>query len=62
LTRAESRVRSKVENVIAVMKLKIGFAKVRDRGLLKNANRLFTTCALMNFFLVRKQLLCATAG
>jgi len=34
----------------------------RYRGLRKNANRLFTTCALVNLFLVRKRLLCATAG
>jgi IS5 family transposase len=59
--RTKSRVRSKVEHVFGVMKLKFGFTKVRYRGLLKNANRLFTTCALVNLFLVRKQLLCATA-
>jgi IS5 family transposase len=45
-----------------VMKLKFGFVKVRYRGLLKNANRLFTTCALVNLFMIRKQLLCPTAG
>jgi len=55
-------VRSKVEHVFAVMKLKFGFVKVRYRGLWKNSNRLFTTCALVNLFLVRKQLLRATAG
>src|SRR5450759_5626331 len=60
--RTKSRVRSKVEHVFAVMKLKFGFTKVRYRGLRKNANRLFTTCALVNVFLVRKQLLCPTAG
>jgi len=45
-----------------VMKLKFGFVKVRYRGLQKKANRLFTTCALVNLFLMRKQLLCMTAG
>jgi len=60
--RTKSRVRSKVEHVFAVMKLKFGFVKVRYRGLWKNSNRLFTTCALVNLFLVRKQLLRATAG
>jgi IS5 family transposase len=39
------------------MKLKFGFVKVRYRGLKKNANRLFTTCALVNLFLVRRKLL-----
>jgi IS5 family transposase len=60
--RTKSRVRSKVEHVFAVMKLKFGFTKVRYRGLLKNANRLFTTCALVNLFLMRKQLPCTTPG
>ena len=55
--RTKSRVRSKVEHVFGVMKLKFGFAKVRYRGLLKNANRLFATCALVNLFMVRKKLL-----
>ena len=52
--RTKSRVRSKVEHVFGVMKLKFGFAKVRYRGLAKNANRLFATCALVNLFMVRK--------
>ena len=33
------------------MKLKFGFVKVRYRGLAKNANRLFATCALVNLFM-----------
>ena len=59
--RTKSRVRSKVEHVFAVMKLKFGFVKVRYRGLKKNANRLFATCALVNLFLVRKKLLYSAA-
>jgi IS5 family transposase len=55
--RTKAKVRSKVEHVFAVMKLKFGFVKVRYRGIAKNANRLFTTCALVNLYLVRKQLL-----
>jgi len=50
-------VRSRVEHVFGVMKLKFGFVKVRYRGLKKNANRLFATCALVNVFTVRKTLL-----
>ena len=60
--RTKSSVRSKVEHVFAVMKLKFGFVKVRYCGLDKNANRLFVTCALVNLFLVRKRLLTATAA
>jgi len=55
--RSKSTVRSKVEHVFGVMKLKFGFVKVRYRGLAKNANRLFATCALVNLFMVRKKLL-----
>src|SRR6266705_6678045 len=60
--RTKSSVRSKVEHVFAVLKLKFGFVKVRYRGLDKNANRLFVTCALVNLFLARNRLLCATAA
>ncbi len=59
--RTKSTVRSKVEHVFGVLKLKFGFVKVRYRGLAKNANRLFATCARVNLFLVRKKLLYATA-
>ena len=55
--RVKSKVRSRVEHVFAVMKLKFGFVKVRYRGLAKNANRLFATCALVNLFLARRKLL-----
>jgi IS5 family transposase len=59
--RTKSSVRSKVEHVFAVMKLKFGFTKVRYRGLAKNANRLFAICALVNLFMVRKKLLYSRA-
>ena len=55
--RTKSRVRSKVEHVFQIMKLKFGFVKVRYRGLGKNANRLFATCALVNLFTARWTLL-----
>jgi transposase, IS5 family len=55
--RTKSRVRSRVEHVFGVMKLKFGFVKVRYRGLKKNANRVFATCALVNLFVSRKKLL-----
>ena len=47
----------RVEHVFGVMKLKFGFVKVRYRGLKKNANRLFATCALVNLFVSRRKLL-----
>ncbi len=50
------QMRAKVEHVLAVIKLKFGFTKVRYRGLDKNAHRLFVTCALTNLFLARRQL------
>jgi IS5 family transposase len=59
--RTKSTVRSKVEHVFGVLKLKFGFVKVRYRGLKKNANRLFATCALVNLFMARRKLLYAAA-
>jgi len=59
--RVKSTVRSKVEHVFGVMKLQFGFVKVRYRGLGKNANRLFATCALVNLYMVRKKLLYSVA-
>jgi IS5 family transposase len=55
--RTKSKVRAKVEHVFGVIKRVFGFTKVRYRGLDKNANRLFTTCALANLFIVRTRLL-----
>ena len=54
--RRKSKVRAKVEHVFQVMKLKFGFVKVRYRGLKKNGNRLFATCALVNLYLARQKL------
>jgi transposase, IS5 family len=55
--RTKSKVRAKVEHVFQVMKLHFGFVKVRYRGLKKNAQRLFVTCALVNLFVSRRKLL-----
>jgi len=55
--RTKARVRSRVEHVFQIMKLKFGFTKVRYRGLRKNAHRLFATCALVNLFTARWKLL-----
>jgi transposase, IS5 family len=56
--RAKSRVRAKVEHVFAVVKRQWGFAKVRYRGLAKNATRAFVALALANLYLTRPR----TAG
>ena len=55
--RTKSKVRAKVEHPIGVIKRVFGFAKVRYRGLKKNAHRLLVTCALANLFMVRRHLL-----
>jgi IS5 family transposase len=55
--RSKSRVRAKVEHVFGVIKRVFGFQKVRYRGLAKNTNRLYVTCALANLFIVRARLL-----
>lgn len=51
--RTKSRIRSRVEHSIGIIKRVFGFNKVRYRGLAKNANRLYVTAALANIFLVR---------
>ena len=53
----KSKVRAKVEHAFLIIKRIFGFAKVRYRGLMKNANRLFVTCALANLYRVRHRLL-----
>ena len=55
--RRTSSVRSKVEHAFHVIKRIFGFVKVSYRGLEKNANRLFVTCALANLYMVRRMLL-----
>ena len=55
--KTKSKVRAKGEHPFLVIKRLFGFAKIRYRGLMKNAHRLFVTCALANLFLVRRRLL-----
>jgi len=59
--RTKSKVRSRVEHVIGVIKRIFGFVKVRYRGLAKNAHRLLVTCALANIYMARGRLLRARA-
>ena len=58
--RTKSKVRAKVEHVFGVIKRVFGFAKVRYRGLDKNAHKLFVVSALANLFMVRGRLLRTT--
>ena len=51
--RRKSTVRSRVEHVIGIIKLKFGFTKLRYRDLEKNANRLFATCGLTNLYILQ---------
>lgn len=55
--RNKSKVRAKGEHPFLVIKRLFGFVKVCYRGIAKNANRLFVTCALANLFMVRRTLL-----
>lgn len=55
--RTKSRVRAKVEHAIGVVKRIFGFVKVRYKGLMKNGNRLFATCALANLYMMRHHLM-----
>jgi transposase, IS5 family len=50
-------VRARVEHSIGVIKRVFGFAKVRYRGLNKNAHRPVVTCALANLLIARRHLL-----
>src|SRR6516162_7163152 len=60
--RTKSKVRAKVEHAIGVIKRVFGFAKVRYRGLKKNAHRLLVACALANLFIARRHLLRCPGG
>jgi IS5 family transposase len=55
--RTKSKVRARVEHAFFVIKRVFGFARVRYRGLDKNAHRLIVTCALANLFMARRHLL-----
>ena len=55
--RARARVRDLVEHPFLVLKRLFGFTKVRDRGLEKNAPRLFVACGLVNLYWARRRLL-----
>jgi IS5 family transposase len=53
--RIKSKIRSRVEHVFAVMKLRFGFTKTRYRGMAKNLHRTEATCALINLYTASKR-------
>jgi IS5 family transposase len=55
--RHKSKIRARVEHAIGVLKHIFGFTKVRYRGLMKNAHRLFTLAGLANLYMARTFLL-----
>jgi len=55
--RNKSKIRARVEHVFGVVKRLWGFAKVRYRGLQKNATRAFMALALANIYLSRHRLM-----
>ena len=55
--RNKSKIRARVEHAFGVVKRLWGFAKVRYRGLQKNATRAFTALALANIYLGRQRLM-----
>jgi hypothetical protein len=57
--RTKSKVRAKVEHPIGIINRVFGFAKVRYRGLKKNAHRLLVSCALANVFMALAGTYCA---
>jgi len=53
--RTKSRTRARVEHCFLVLKRQWGFAKVRYRGLAKNANRAFTALAMVNLVMAARR-------
>jgi transposase, IS5 family len=53
--RTKSQTRARVEHPFLVLKRLWGFAKVRYRGLVKNANRVFTALAMVNLYLAARR-------
>ena len=53
----KSRTRARVEHLFHTLKCQFGYTKVRYRGLNKNANHLFSACALVNLVTAKKHLL-----
>ena len=57
INRSRSRTRARGEHAFHVVKRLWGFAKVRYRGIVKNAARAFAIFALANLYMVRRKLM-----
>jgi transposase, IS5 family len=57
VNRIRSRTRARGEHAFHVVKRLWGFAKVRYRGIAKNAARAFSMFALANLYLLRRKLM-----
>ncbi len=60
LERLKASVRAKVEHPFRVIKRQFGYAKVRYRGIAKNAAQVLTLFALSNLWMSRRRLMPAT--
>ena len=56
VNKIRSKTRAKVEHCFGVIKCVFGWRKLSYKGLAKNANRLMTTAALCNLYMVRAKL------
>ena len=55
--RNKSKIRPRVEHVFGIIKHQFGYRKVRYKGLLKNAQAVFTKCALANLVIAKHHLM-----
>jgi len=55
--RNKSKIRPRVEHLFGVIKHQFGYRKVRYKGLAKNAQAVFTKCALANFVIAKRYLM-----
>ena len=60
--RFKASLRAKVEHPFRVIKRQFGYARVRCRGIAKNAAQVATLFALSNLWMARRQLLASTGG
>lgn len=55
--RSKSKIRPRVEHLFGVIKVQFGYRKVRYKGLAKNAQAVFTKCALANLMVAKRHLM-----
>ena len=55
--RNKSKIRPRVEHLFGIIKHQFGYRKVRYKGLAKNAQAVFTKCALANIVMAKRHLM-----